>query len=344
MRQIYEYHPVVGFRFVPGITSRVQHEGGGYLIRTNDAGFRCSHEIQNAPTAGKKRILLFGDSFTAGEGVSNGYRFGDVLESLIPNLEVYNFGLPATGPDQHYLIHREFAHDIAHDLLVIAVFVENIRRVASRYRYFLDDAGQTVLYAKPYFTLDDGHLTLHGVPPPKQPINENELPPDQRQGIAKTARYPRMKKLFSSLSRRPWFRSTFIDSGLKEKLQRWTGYQPIPEYRNEQGAAWQTMRAVLVEWISKQEKPVLLVPIPMYQYVAELSDPSYYQARLREAAVAGGGRFFDPLPDLVRNSRKVRRAFYFEHDNHLTREGHEAVAKSLAPAIQAALGDGPTGT
>jgi len=337
MRQIYEYHPVVGFRFVPGISSRVQHESGGYLVKTNSSGFRCAHEFQSAKTPGKKRLLLFGDSFTAGEGVSNGYRYGDFLETLVPDLEVYNFGLPATGPDQHYLIHREFARDIEHDLMVIAVFVENIRRVASRYRYFRDDAGRTVLYAKPYYTLDGDRLTLHGVPPAKQPINESELPAEDRGSIAKTARFPRLKKTFSSLSKRNWFRAAVVDSGLKEKLQRLGGYQPIPEYKNERGAAWQTMRAVLVEWIKNHPKPAMLVPIPMVQYVAGLADPSYYQARLREAATSAGGRFFDPLADLMKPTRAVRRGYYFEHDNHLTREGHEALAKTLAPALQDAL-------
>lgn len=338
MRQIYEYHRVVGFRFVPGISSRVQHESGGYLVKTNSTGFRCAHEFTPGPAPGKKRILLFGDSFTAGEGVSNGYRYGDFLETMVPNSEVYNFGLPATGPDQHYLIYREFAREIAHDLLVIAVFVENIRRVASRYRYFLNDAGQTVLYAKPYYTIEDGELTLHGVPPAKQPIDEASLPSDARGAIAKTARFPKVKKALSALTRNPHVRALLLDSGLKERMQRWSGYQPIPEYKNERGAAWQTMRAILVEWIRNHPKPVLVVPIPMYQYVAGLSDPSYYQARLREASLAGGGRFFDPLPDLIRPTKDVRRGFYFVHDNHLTREGHEALARSLAPAIQDALG------
>src|SRR3954462_14588259 len=139
MRQIYEYHPVIGFRFIPQTKARLPHEGGGYLIRTNECGFRCDHPFRRERTPGKHRILLFDDSFTAGEGVSNGQRYGDHLERLLPNLEVYNFGLPATGLDQHYLIYQEYAQHIVHDLLIIAVFVENVRRVGSRYRYFLNE-------------------------------------------------------------------------------------------------------------------------------------------------------------------------------------------------------------
>jgi len=160
LRQIYEHHPVIGFRFIPETRARIPHEGGGYLVRTNETGFRCDHPFERRRKAGTRRILLFGDSFTASEGVSNGYRYGDYLEKLVPGLEVYNYGLPATGLDQHYLIYQEYAQNIDHDLLMIAVFVDNIRRVGSRYRYFLNDRSERVLYAKPYYVLRDGQLLL----------------------------------------------------------------------------------------------------------------------------------------------------------------------------------------
>src|ERR1700755_2605937 len=107
--QLFEYHPVIGYRFIPGLKTRLEHEGGGYLVRTNDAGFRSEHEYTKAKTPGKFRILLFGDSFTAGDAVSNKHRYGDVLETLLPDIEVYNFGLSGSGTDQHYLIWREIA-------------------------------------------------------------------------------------------------------------------------------------------------------------------------------------------------------------------------------------------
>src|SRR4051794_40092145 len=212
MRQIYEYHPVIGFRFVPQIKARIPHEGGGYLIRTNDSGFRCDRPFERSPSKGKRRILLFGDSFTAGEGVSNGQRYSDRLEQLVPGLEIYNFGLPATGLDQHYLIYKEYAQDIDHDILVIAVFVENVRRVGSRYRYFMNDEGNRVLYAKPYFTLQDGALELRGVPPGRQPVELSQLSLDDQSYISAVERFPKLKRLFNRLRRDAWFSRTFIES------------------------------------------------------------------------------------------------------------------------------------
>ena len=82
-RQVYEYHPVIGFRFIPDLKVRIPHEGGGYRVRTNDTGFRSDRPFCKDKTASGRRILLFGDSFTAGEGVSNGQRYGDFLEKII---------------------------------------------------------------------------------------------------------------------------------------------------------------------------------------------------------------------------------------------------------------------
>ena len=133
-RQLLEYHPTFGHRFIPGLRARVDHEGGGYLVRTNQSGFRSDHEFVPEKQPGTFRVLLFGDSYTAGNGVSNGRRYGDVLESLIPGLEVYNFALTGTGTDQQYLIFREMAAGIEHDLVVISIWLENIRRNVARFR------------------------------------------------------------------------------------------------------------------------------------------------------------------------------------------------------------------
>ena len=91
-RKIFHYDSRFGYRFQPNITARIPHEGGGYLVKTNKQGFRCNYNF----TKEKKnhnRILVFGDSYTAGDGVSNRYRFTDEMENLLDDTEVMNFGL-----------------------------------------------------------------------------------------------------------------------------------------------------------------------------------------------------------------------------------------------------------
>src|SRR5262245_32188993 len=94
----FRYDPDVGFTFLPNLKIRVPHETGGYLVRTNSLGFR-DHRNPTVSTNGQRRVFIFGDSFTAGDGVSNGKRFSDELERFLPGVEFYNFGLPGTGTD-----------------------------------------------------------------------------------------------------------------------------------------------------------------------------------------------------------------------------------------------------
>ncbi len=327
MRQLFEYHPAIGYRFIPGIKARVPHEGGGYLLRANSSGFRCRHEFAAAKTPGVPRLLLFGDSFTAGDGVSDGQRYGDVLEKLLPGVEVYNFALPGTGTDQHYLVYREFAVGIDCDLLILGVLVENILRVKARYRVYHDDHGAEVLYAKPYFELEDNDLALRQVPPPKEALTADEVPPQWRHAIDRGGRHHGLRQLAKKL-------------GLKDLIQKVSRYQPFPEYNDPRDPAWLLMAAILRRWLGEAAAPTLLVPIPFYQYVEQTSDPSNYQARFRELAAAAGCALHDPLPDLWRYSPEARRAFRFARDPHLTPAGHQALAESLAPAVSRLLAAG----
>jgi hypothetical protein len=324
-RQIFEYHPVIGHRYVPNLKARVPFDGGGYLTRVNEAGFRSEHPFRQARTSGFRRLLLFGDSYTAAEGVSNPQRYSDILEANVGGLEVYNFGLPGTGTDQQYLVWRELAAGVEHDLVVIAVFVENIRRIGARYRLYFDDAGRKVIYAKPYYTLADGNLHLHQVPPPRQPVELSELSAEERAAVDEGGRFLLLRQVATAL-------------GAKSFLQRHTHYQPLPEYDSSETPAWRLMRAILTKWVGEigMEK-VLLMPLPLYQYVEELADPAPYQARFAELAHELGCALHDPLPDLLRYSPAERRQFRFEKDPHPTPEGHRALAASLQPMVERLL-------
>ena len=83
MRQLYEYHPVVGYRYIPRLRVRIPHEGGGYLIQVNEQGFRADRPFARARTPGHRRVLVFGDSFTAGDAVPNRQRYTELLEARL---------------------------------------------------------------------------------------------------------------------------------------------------------------------------------------------------------------------------------------------------------------------
>lgn len=324
MRQVYEYHPVVGYRFIPNLKARIAHEGGGYLLQANESGFRSDRPFVRHATPGHRRVLVFGDSFTAGDAVANRERYSDLLETMLPATEVYNFGLSSTGTDQQYLTWREFAQDIAHDAVLIAVFVENVRRVVARYRPHRDAAGRERLYAKPYYTLDDGQLRLHHVPPAAEGKELDQLSPDDQGAVDTGGRFVKLRGLVSAL-------------GARDAVQRMTRYQPLPAYDSADSAGWRLMRAILSQWIRSIERPVLLMPLPLPQHLDEVCDPGGYQARFSELARELGCALHDPLPDLLAYDKQVRRRFRWETDIHFTPQGHAALARSLAPAVDRLL-------
>jgi carbamoyltransferase len=118
------YQPSIGYTYMPNTKVRVPWGKGGYLVRTNAAGFRSDHEFVHDRTPGAFRALVFGDSQTAGEGVANAQRFTDLVERALPGIELYNYAVSGTGPDQQFLIYQEYA-GVEHDLMVIALYVES---------------------------------------------------------------------------------------------------------------------------------------------------------------------------------------------------------------------------
>ena len=324
MRQLYEYHPVLGYRYIPDLKARIAHEGGGYLFRANETGFRSERPFVAQRTPGIQRVLFFGDSFTAGDGVANPQRYTDVLETRIGGLETYNFGLSSTGTDQQYLAWREFAQDIEHDAVVIAVFVENVRRVMARYRPHRDAQGVERLYAKPYFTLDSGQLCLRQVPPPPEAVDLADLSQGERGAVDTGGRFPLLRSVVTAL-------------GAREVVQRISHYQPLPEYNAPDSAGWQLMRAILSRWIAAQRRPVVLMPLPLPQHLDQVCDATAYQQRFAELAAELGCTLHDPLPALLACDPTTRRAFRWQHDIHFTPAGHQALAATLEPLLRVLL-------
>ncbi|MES2900347.1 MAG: SGNH/GDSL hydrolase family protein [Pseudomonadota bacterium] len=324
MRQVYEYHPVIGYRFIPNLKARIPHEGGGYLLEANASGFRSSRPFLSKATPGYQRVLLFGDSFTAGDAVANKQRYSDLLETMLPSTEIYNFGLSSTGTDQQYLAWREFARDIEHDAVVIAVFVENVRRVMARYRPHRDASGQQRLYAKPYYTLEGERLQLHQVPPAVEGLRMEQLSAEEQGAVDTGGRFEALRKLVTAI-------------GAREVVQRITHYQPLPAYDSPDSPGWRLMRAILSQWITAIGKPVVLMPLPLPQHLDQVCDPVPYQARFAELARDLGCTLHDPLPDLLAYEPAVRRRFRWETDIHFTPQGHRAIADSLAPVLAGLL-------
>ena len=256
---------------------------------------------------------------------------------LVPDLEVFNFGLPASGPDQHYLLFQHYVDQINHDAVMIAVCVENIRRVVTRFRHFIDERGQLVLYEKPIFKLVGDQLELHSSPPARKPVDELILSAEERRLIYQVGRFPRLRGAYKRITENGQVRRALVKSGLKDRFQSILSYQPLPEYEDPSNDAWCVLQAILLTWVAASSRPVIITPLPLLHYVLGISRATSYRRRFAEVAQTAGAIFVDPLELLQSYPQSTRRQFFFAEDCHPTVAGHEALARALAPAVIATL-------
>jgi hypothetical protein len=91
----------------------------GKTLNSNSKGLRGKAEHEYQRTAGKRRILVLGDSFTFGEEVSDDETFPHYLESALPNTEVVNFGVQGYGHDQMLLCLKEEGVKYYPDIVIL---------------------------------------------------------------------------------------------------------------------------------------------------------------------------------------------------------------------------------
>ncbi|HTI18561.1 MAG TPA: SGNH/GDSL hydrolase family protein [Trinickia sp.] len=317
-RQLMEYDERLGYRFAPSLRVRIPHEGGGYLVKTNRDGFRSDHAFTLKRNRGQ-RLLLFGDSYTAGDGVSNGKRYSDILEQCLEDTEILNFGLSGSGTDQQYLVYRQYADMLEYDAVVIGVLVENIRRNTVVYREWSGRSGGSICVPKPWFELSsNGELTLNGVPvrPPY------EMPQDLNARSAKEAVMRSARRMINSLG-----------PNFKDWFQRVTRFQPLPEYNSADDYGWRLMRAILTKWVAEIRVPLVIAVIPVYQYVEETAAYKNVRARFDELARASGALVYHVVDDMLPYPREVRRSFRFRGDCHFTPLGHKVVGEAMAKIV-----------
>jgi len=226
-----------GYLRVPHSTHFQNHENGGYLSVVNSFGVR-EDEVPVERVDGRPRLVVLGDSFTFGTGVEAADRYTERLRGLLPEWDILNFGLTGSGVDQQLLLWRKFASGIDHDAVLLAPWAENIRRNAAKFRLWSDEwvgeGDRVVWMPKPYFVLgDDGSLTLEHVPCPEpEPFADVD---------AADADQPSFNWLRMQIRK--------LGPGVKEKLQRLTRVQPVPEYGSADGyvAAFEEATAAAVE-------------------------------------------------------------------------------------------------
>jgi hypothetical protein len=172
---------------------------------------------------------------------------------------------------------------------------------------------------KPWFQLSPaGELALKGVPVP----SPYKLNVDSQEKSKTPGRFSGIRKLVNNLG--PEF---------KDIVQKLTRYQPLPDYKSKNSYGWKLMQAILGEWISESKVPVIIVVIPVFQYVEKTADYKNIRNRFDEFSKANGANVHHVIDDLWTYSEKIRRTFRFRTDCHLTPLAHKVIGESIAKII-----------
>ena len=155
-RPISRFHPTLGWDKPPGGEARIRRAEFDILIQINSRGLR-GPEYDYAKPAGRKRVLILGDSFAEGYYVDEAQTARAVLEERLnagpcPGWEVVNGGTIAYSTDQEYLFFREEGHRYQPDLVVLLFYHNDLLYNASP----RGPGGE----AKPFFGVDDGRLVV----------------------------------------------------------------------------------------------------------------------------------------------------------------------------------------
>jgi hypothetical protein len=125
-------HPQLGFDTFRNQTSTFvfPEYGGPLTMKTNNLGFHEDTDTQHEKAPGAIRVIVVGDSHTAGE-CANAENYPNVWEGLVnqdakrPRVEVINAGVGRFSPYQYYVKTETQLTALKPDVLVVGLYIGN---------------------------------------------------------------------------------------------------------------------------------------------------------------------------------------------------------------------------
>ncbi|TWT81159.1 Decarbamoylnovobiocin carbamoyltransferase [Planctomycetes bacterium CA13] len=327
-RMLMQYDQEVGHRFVPNLRARIPNEDGGYYVVTNSLGFRSDWEFPEKKSD-KTRILMYGDSYTAGDNVSNCDRYSDLLAEMT-GAEVFNFGVSGSGTDQHLLTHRKFGRHIDADLVVICVQVDSFNRIKAESRPSIDRVtGRKVVVPKPYFSLTQSGLELNNVPVPRDRPFASESDEKNGDELLEWAhdlyeKVPGLKEIRNSSMLKD------VGSRLITEYKKLRGHHPYPDIVSDDTQGWRLMEAILLQFISEVKPlPVVIFPIPTQDFYVVGMEPIYQPLFEKLEKKVDSLHVGDVSTPLVEMPFATRQKLTYEVGGHFTPLANRLVAETM---------------
>lgn len=327
----FAHDPEIGAVLRPNAVARNWGPEFDTTVRINGQGMRMDHDVAVERTPGVRRILLLGDSFTFGHGVSIQDRFGDRLERALPDTEVLNLGVPGYGTDQQYLLYLREGVKYHADVVILCYFTANVWR--NGHETLAVKGGRQ---PKPRFVLQDGDLVLTNTPVPEGMIPEEQI--HGRTGGGSIGAIADAFRAHSALYRL---------SGVGPRIRAWLGARPVlfPEYDpdREEWKVTEALLGALADACRENGSRLLVMDIPTRNevHMKFVTDTPFHM--VGEACRKRGIPFLDLLPEFRRAVGTSDEPLYFPGDGHWTPAGHALAAGLLADFVTANAAPAPPG-
>lgn len=268
----------------------------GTSLRVLEHGIRANGATNRVD--GKPVILAVGDSFTFGSQVGDEDTWPAALERLT-GARVVNGGVFAYGLDQAVLRAEQLIETVRPDILMVSFIADNVNRCERKIR-----TGA----AKPYFDVQDGHLTLRNVPVPRVDTSKRSL---------------------------GWFRRTFGYSYLVDAAMRLTGHEAywyLGDWQNERAhfAGIDVARLLMGRLAKLRDRyGVKVIVLAQYQndYLMEWQPPE--SVEVLKSALNEGLSVLDLYPLLFEVGKKDPARYRSFFDGHMTKQGNAFVADEV---------------
>jgi len=314
----FEYDSLLGWKNKAGGEGMFTIPDSKTLVKINAKGLRDSEHRYGAHS--QFRILILGDSFTWGFGVSQEERFSQQLAQWLgDSVEIINAGVSGYGTDQELLAYLTEGVKYQPDLVICAFGLEDIINNNHSVQY---------TYPKPYFTLEEHRLCLHNVPVPKRKVNWRSrfniyIDDWSTDTHSQVQRYPKKQ----------WQRfKHLLRTNLLSYQLLVNQYHALVRPDEEADPLTEALLSEFNQRVKSAEAKFLVVMIPYKRLVTEDEEKVTWTA-LRDFFQRQAIALVDLKPTFQAHWRMGENLF-FRIDDHWSPAGHELAAKVIGDYLK----------
>lgn len=307
-RNFWRYDSQLGWSGVPNAKGRMQSLDFSVGVSVNSDGLR-DFEYPVERVAGKKRMLLLGDSFGWGFGVEQDKIFVEQIEARNEDWEIINASVSGYGTDQEYLYYVKRGHRYQPDVVMLLFHAGNdFTNSSSATQYW---------HNKPLFLLSGEELELSGVPVPG-------MSPSQRLAnyISANTYFLRM----ASSVFMQWRAASSLEPAVLEKGPPAKGASGKISQKSDDASRPLEAEERIVRLLLALDRAVREDGGRMVVVRTPDQNEIFRDPRLRASRID-----FFSLSNIFRGAAERTT---FEHDSHWTAAGHSIVADAVETRLR----------